>query len=284
MEADIAFPCASGIAGFKGRFSQMSIPAEKVLECAKASGFDAELAVAAVLRGRGWGAASNVYYIDADENISRELDILAHKPFSDTKRVPPVSCWIYICAEVKRTKDPFIFFSDESQFADFGIGYGLLHTKHRVDRFVLPFQKIDEFCPVSGLDRLARSYISFKDGKSQQVRGGIISAFKGAMYQSERDPSRFSDASHDISFFIPLLVVDGPLWEVHHSDKSGDLVAKEVDEIIYYQNYLSPAYDRIQIRVAVVTMEALPKFLERMENWGESIRTALIEGSGKFAG
>lgn len=261
----------------------MPVPAEKVLERAKASGFDAELAVAAVLRARRWGATSNVYYIDADEDVSRELDILGHKPFYMTTEKPEIYCWLYICAEVKRTSDPFIFFSDKVQGTDFGIGYGLLHTKNRVDRFVLPYTKIDDFCPVSGQNRLARSYIAFKDGKAQQVRGGVISAFKGAMYQAGKEPSRYSDSSHDISFFVPLLVVDGPLWESYHNEDA-ELVAEEVDEIIYLQNYLSPAYNSVTTRVAVVTLKALPAFLERMERWGESIRAALIEGRGKFNG
>ena len=119
--------------------------------------------------------------------------------------------------------------------------------------------------------------MSAKDGGAQQIRSGVISAFKAAIHYTEECDERFDDNSRDISFFIPLLVVEGPIYECFLNDGSDKYEAQEVQQISLQQNYLSTDYGIVSNIVQVVSLEYLPEALVQYEHWGQDILTQLVE-------
>lgn len=93
----------------------MAVPPDKVIANALKSGFESELKVASILSGSGWVVDQSVYYIDRDEQIGRELDILSYRILDDTGEKPEVTCGINLCMEVKKTVDPFVILHKRRQ-------------------------------------------------------------------------------------------------------------------------------------------------------------------------
>lgn len=112
----------------------MSIPLEKIVEAAEKAGFVTELRAASVLTNAKWNASQNVYFIDKDEVKGRELDLRGYKMFSGTQEKPQVTCKISLCIEIKKTADPFIFYTNKRAKFDGSAGYGIFHWKNNVDR------------------------------------------------------------------------------------------------------------------------------------------------------
>jgi len=254
----------------------MPIPTEKIVDRAKASGFDAELQVASILLRSGWSARQSVYYIDKDERKGRELDIVAHRAFISIKSKPEITCRIFLCIEVKRTQEPFIFFTSTPSKFEGGTGYGLLNWRKDVQPPLLPFKAIEKDRPLGDAERLARSYISFKDAKEQHIRSGVISAFKGAVHASESADETYSDTSHDICFYIPIVVVDGPLYECFFPEETSELAANEIDRIVYMQNYLSENYGEVTCRVNIISLAALEELVADYKSWGERMLASMV--------
>lgn len=262
----------------------MPIPVEKIIERAKASGFDAELKVAAILRDAGWNVRQNVYYIDKDEKKGRELDISAYANFQQIDDKPETTCGLFLCVEVKRSADLFIFFTDAPSGFEPGTGYGILNWHKRIDRHVLSYNEIERRRPLRAVPRLARSYASFKDSKEQHIRSGVLSAFKGAVHMAENTDETYSDTSHDICFFLPIVVVDGPLYECHFVDGARELTAAPVDTAVYVQNYLSESYGDIASRVTVVTMPAFGALLAEYRLWGQDLLATMLANRDGYGG
>lgn len=93
----------------------------------------------------------------------------------------------------------------------------------------------------------------------------------------------YSELSHDVFFFLPILIVDGPVFECYFEKGSSDLKAGEVNELVFMQNYLSPSYGRVTTRVTVLTLSALAGSLVAYEQWGlhmiQTMRARLTEAS-----
>lgn len=260
----------------------MPIPIEKIVETAKKEGFESELKVASALSGSGWQVNQNVYYIDKDEERGRELDINSYMIFSDSSEKPAVTCQIYLLIEVKRTSDPFIFFTSQPSQYETGRGYGLQHWKSRVNRHVLSYHEIERARPYNNPLRLGRSYCSLKDTSGQKIRSGILSSVKGCVFYKDKCNEIHSEYSHDICFFIPVLVADGPLYECFFELGSPDLTATEVATIIFSQNYMSNNYGEISAHVNVVTLGAFPGFLTACQDWGKDMLSTMRQNCGSY--
>lgn len=246
----------------------MSIPLDKILEAAKRSGFDAELKVASALSAKRWTATQSVYYLDNDEKKGRELDCYAYRIFYERDTKPEVNCHINFCIEVKKTECPFMFFSSSPGVVEPGRGFATINWLNRIDNKILPYKSIERRKPLGDTERIARSYCSFKDNKTDQIKGGILSALKGALHYKTNCNERESDVSHDICFFVPMLVVDGEIYECYFETGSAELKAQRVETLVYMQHYLSEHYGKVSNRVVVTTLDHLPVLLEEYEDWG----------------
>ncbi|WP_430386118.1 hypothetical protein [Blastomonas fulva] len=259
----------------------MPIPAEKIIDFAERSGFVSELQVASILSAAGWQVDQSVYYIDKDEGVGRELDLYAYRIHSDTSEKPEVHCLINFCVEVKKTQDPFVFFSSKARNHEGGKGWSMFRWSHNVDSVALSYKDIERIKPMSSPTLLARSYAALKDGKTQQIRSGILSAVKAAIHYTEECDERWSDGSRDICFFLPIVVVDGELFECYFEKGNPDLQSRQVHSLVYMQNYISPHYGKISNSVYVFTKEGFAQVLKDYASWGEDMLATLQASRSK---
>lgn len=259
----------------------MPLPPEKIIELAETGGFGTELKVAWILRAADWSVNQNVYYIDKDEKKGRELDISAWRGFQHIESQPAVTCGIQLCVEVKRTREPFIFFTDPPGRFETGGGYGLCRWTHNMDRFVMSYGDIEAVRPLRKPTRLGRTYSALKEGKAQQIQSGVLSAVKAAIHFKETCEERYSDGSRDIVFFMPIMVVDGELHECF-LDEHGELTTQQVEEIVYRQNYLSEHYGSVSHHVYVMTLAAFEKRIAEFGVWGQHMADVMLANRDKL--
>lgn len=217
-----------------------------------------------------------VYYLDKDERKGRELDIYAYRIFSTTTDTRYLSCHIDFAVEVKASKEPVIFFSSPSSSYEGGKGYSLLHWKNNLDRHCLSYQDIEQFRPLSKTNRLARNFATAK-GSSSNILAGSLSAVKAAVSYQEQCNEKYDENSRDICFFVPILVIDGPIFECFMEPGSNKLGAEEVQELVLMQHYISDAYGSLSCRVHVCTMAALAGVLLSYAEWGERLIDVMSE-------
>lgn len=249
----------------------MSEITDHILSVAKSSGFDTELKVAAILRSERWSVSQSVYYIDKDEDKGRELDALAYFGSRYTKDGEEVTCNIHLCIEVKKSAHPFIFFSNSPREYEGGTGYSMLKWMQGINNSILPYRNFVAKQPLIRPERICRSYTLSKGGGESQIKSGIISAFKAAVHWSETTEEPYNDTSKDLSLFIPILVVDAPLYECYFPDDSSELAAKKTSHLVYLQHYHSKKYKEISTRVNVVSLDYLPSLLQSYKAWSQNI-------------
>lgn len=261
----------------------MPIPLEKIVEAAGKAGFATELRAAAILENADWRPRQSVYFIDKDEGKGRELDIRAYKIFPSVNEKPEVTCMLTLCIEIKKTADPFIFYTSKKGEIEGSSGYGIFHWKNNVNRFILSYKDIEKKRPMAGVQRIARSYSCFKNGQTQHIQSGVISAFKAAIHERDICDEVYSDLSGDICFFLPIMVVDGPLYECFFEQDKDTLTAVEVDEVVYLQNYHSENYGRVSNYVPVMNIATFSKRLSEFTAWGEHMLAVMAHNRAKVA-
>lgn len=255
----------------------MPIPPERIIELAASFGFDSELRVAAAARKAGMAVSESVYFIDKDEGKGRELDLRAYLGSFEYFKEPVVSCAIHLCIEVKKTREPFIFFTSERGFVERGEGFAMMLWLHNIDDHLISADEIDEPRPGAGAPRLARSYVGAKGSGVQQIQSGVLSAVKAALHFRDRCREHLDENSRNIDIFVPILVVDGPIAECHIDPDSGELCASEVDEIVYLQNYLSESYGDVGQQVQVYTLRRFEEVAPAYRDWAASIMNVLAK-------
>ena len=124
--------------------------------------------------------------------------------------------------EVKKSEEkPWVVFSSPlDPFLGLGGGYGLLHHGHNVDSGILPYEAIMRKHPAQGASRLGRSlYVAFSAGETNpSAFGAIVSASKAAYAAHEKAAQcreEWSEDSVDITFYTPVVVVEGKLFECY---------------------------------------------------------------------
>lgn len=259
----------------------MPIPLEKIVDAAEKAGFKTELKAASIVANAKWKANQNVYFIDKDEGKGRELDLRAYRIFSSTDEKPEVRCMITLCVEIKKTADPFIFYTSKKGRHDGSSGYGIFNWHKNVSRFVLSYNDIEEKRPLKNVERLARSYSCFKSGQTQHIQAGVISAFKAAIHERDNCNEVYSDLSGDLCFFIPVMVVDGPLYECFFEHGEDTLTAREIDEVVYLQNYHSENYGRVSNNVLVMNLTTLGRRIPEFTAWGEHMLSVMARNRAK---
>lgn len=255
----------------------MPIPPEKIIQLAQKSGFDAELRAASIARKAGFSVRQSIYFNDKDEGKGRELDLQATTVAHNTHTDPKIWCSVELSIEVKKTQEPFIFFTSVRETVERGEGYAMIRFTHNVDNKVLPVGRLDSRKPLSRPVRLARTYVGAKNGGQSQIFSGVISAVKAALHSQETCEEVYNDTSRDIVLFVPMMVVDGPICEVYLDEDSGELKASEVDEVVYVQNYMSENYGEVTSQVVVVTMDRFERILPAYAAWATSVKEHLFQ-------
>ena len=241
----------------EGMISKISNEIEK-------TGFPLELRVAELLTKRKYHVAHSLYYIDEDENKSREVDLRAlHN--TEIKNLDGKTCFIRNCLLIeckKTTNKPWIFLSSSksSYDPDFYDLPSIPEVNILSSDEWYQFEKIHPFCmyEVSG-----RSYFqAFKNNEnSEMIFKALTTAVKATLHNMK---SGFGRVKNDLCFYYPMVILDGDIYQAVLIN--GQITVQQVNSVLVSFLYKSPIYEKSRgFAIPVINEEVLPVFIDRLE-------------------
>jgi hypothetical protein len=241
---------------------------EKVASWIEAQGYPLEMQVAEYVRAsRGWWDHGRTY-VDPETGKTREVDVMAIFDAGQGTRSS-----VQLVVECKHTRDkPWVVFTtDNHVLSPFGYLSGLPHTQaadsvlDRLDAKQTAARRTTFAQPEREGFRLVKAFSPAQDTAYQAV-GTLMN---GCRSLAELMGSR-SD-SHIL--FVPVLVLDGPLFECSLPPDEASSVTREVPSATLVQ----PVGDGGRMPIKVITIDALPAYLDAVGQdaawWGELMTT-----------
>ncbi|MGE5474886.1 MAG: hypothetical protein ACM3UU_11770 [Ignavibacteriales bacterium] len=238
---------------------------KKVIDETEKTGFPLELKVADVLENRGFYVAHSLYYVDEEENKSREVDIRALKNYivEDSNQGNPLKMVRYcLLIECKKSENkPWVFLSSKrrSYDADF---YNVPYLPNRDFMQMEDYDKVELVHPFSEYSVMGKSYFeAFKNNEtSEMIFKALTTTVKATLYTMKKE---FGTSNQDICFYYPIIVFDGRLFEGTLNNGSFDM--KEVDSVLVSFLYESSIYKEGHFAVPVIKESALNSFLDKLD-------------------
>jgi hypothetical protein len=258
----------------------MSDLIDKIKNNIKQSGFLTELKVAQILKSKTWKLSFNQSYQDFDENKSREIDIVAYKVYNDLDIEFQMVINLYI--EVKREIDhPWVVFMTEWDHQWPTYGWSILHCGegyHKGRSTVFSPKDLDTSLLIRSDRKFGTAfYEAFKKTESYpKIFKAIIGASKAAYFGKETWGEHPDNLKFDpkkgvvIEFMIPLVFVEGQLFEVHLDNH--DLDIRSSTWLPIKLNYSSPRYVKenrhdLTFYPFISKVDGLSIFLDIIEQW-----------------
>ncbi|MFZ5643495.1 MAG: hypothetical protein ACOY46_07885 [Bacillota bacterium] len=235
---------------------------KKVIQEIEKTGFPLEMRVAEMLRMRGYLVTHSLYYIDEDENKSREVDLRAINNYEfvvDEDSYYVRNCLLIECK--KSESRPWVILSSQKEVYD--LSYETvphLPSRRFIDRS--DYDILEEIHPFGKYLLRGRSYFeAFKSNESgEMIFKAITTAVKATLYTMKK---RFAAGDNSICFYYPIIVFDGVLYQATLCD--GKISTEEVDSLLLTFLYESSPYINGQFTVPILKEKALPMFLEGLE-------------------
>lgn len=276
---------------------------EKIKKDIEKTGFITELKVVSALIKRGWSTQHGTTYEDKDENRNREIDVVASKV--TYVRDLDLRITISLVVEIKKSERPWIIFTTRPDFPM--IGWRILHKATNIRKWELDAEMenggyFSTYLDASYITNSSIREHAFRVGKAfhelekspndkSKIYEALICASKASHYfknrYNESGPIKFDPNQEvDIQFFLPTVILDGLLFEVHIAD-DGELCINEKDFIPVEMNYSSPAYRQgtwdAEFFPDVIRFDHLNQHLDALEGWAQSM-TKLISQKLKTMG
>lgn len=255
----------------------MSDIKEKLIEDILKTGFPSELKAREIIESEDWHIYGSTYFIDQDEEKGREIDIQCHTSIqSDNKDEPHISVWTMLSIEVKKSTKPWVIFSSKRGKWEVGIpsGFGLPHYSHNISNKILSYQdimqKFPSFLETENIGRTA--YVAFTKEENPKIFSSILSSIKANIdwhKTTENVGEDYSKTSIDLVFFMPVIVLEGKLFEANLIES--EMKVEEVSSFPLAFHYASPNYKPEPHLIDIVTMEALPEYLQSQKDWISNI-------------
>lgn len=266
----------------------------RILADIKKTGFVSELNAASIFLKNNWKVSHNSSYLDKDQEKSREIDLTAQKfDFEPKFRFRQE---FYIAVEIKSSERPWVVFAssktDDSisskDWENLFAAENLLIWRH------LNTEEIKNGYMRASYDKVGTAFHEVFKSPSQpsQIFEAVISACKAVTFMKDSfEEVRGITSAENISYnpkeyhflgiFMPLIVVDGELYEAHLDDK-GELVLEEKDFIPLRFAYSSPKYRRqfqssseslnyLTFFPDIVTQRGLNSYLQKLDFWREVV-------------
>jgi len=264
---------------------------KKILEDIQKTGFVTELKVVSLLIEKGWSTEHSTTYEDKDENISREIDILASK-VTYIKQLG-FRLTFYLVIETKKTDRPWIVFTTSKKFPE--LGWRIMHRTDNIHKWnpVPEMESGGFYSSIFDLDclegnprnthlRIGKAFHEL--GKSpkdkSQIYEGLITCGKAARYfkdkyQLEKEITDFMpEEETDVAIYLPTVVLDGLLYEVYNDEK-GEITIHEETFIPIEMKYSSPHYRQgdwdLDLHPDIVSFKYLSDHLDELDKWKSSM-------------
>jgi len=267
-----------------------------VIDRLKGAGLEAELRVLQAIRTRkGWFASGCPQYLDRDdEDKLREYDALAEFRLAVDvgDNGDGVAVEALLAIEVKRSnKDPWVvlrrgssgFFNDEREALT---AFRVFNP--RENRFLGVRKAPGRTYIEIGQQSLRGRRLAWEEGyglrelKGKADSGGnrgfsaLVSACKAAESVAElHERCWMQGASWNFSYVTPVVVLDAQLFAVG-IDRQGELAVQRAPYSTVRFHFQSKCNSREVYLVDVVTLEALPRYLENVEAGVPKVADALV--------
>jgi hypothetical protein len=234
------------------------------------TGFPLELRAASYLRERGYHVATNIYFVDKDEEKGREVDIRALKnDFLDTRRVVR-HCLLIECK--KSSSRPWVFFTSEVASYDQNVTDILCHGidySHWL-RTMTEAREMQERHPWFREPERGRSFFEpFSSGgtdTNQTINKAILGAIKACIEAHQTNFASDYVGVRNATFYYPIVVFDGELFTANLS--GGDLVVRPTDSVLVSAHYRSAKYpDDQKHTVLIVRESAFNLAVQGLDEW-----------------
>jgi hypothetical protein len=222
---------------------------DKYIENIRKTGFDLEFRTSQALRDQGWSVINNKYYIDDQQPIVREIDLVAYK----VRQIRHFLIYTTLIISCKKSdQNLWAMLSKEIDLKDPNIDWRPLHiwSNDRVieymitqidfkDRYFRAVAKGSTTSAVRSPDYhvFAFQEMNIESGKPQNDRPifeSITSLMKAQAYELEALPQRRKNAA--IYQFNLISVVDTQLIRIHFTPSGTEAIS--VDDVDYIANYI----------------------------------------------
>ncbi|MBS1924971.1 MAG: hypothetical protein JST57_03140 [Bacteroidetes bacterium] len=260
---------------------------EKILEDIEKTDFVTELKTVSILIKNKWSATHGATYEDKDENRNREIDIVASKANYVSELGFRLA--FYLVIEVKKSTQPWIVFTTTSSSG--GLGWRIMHRCYNCYKWQASGNFVEGGYRKSILDvdcirknsirentlRVGKAFHELEKTPTDKskIYEALICSGKAAHYLkniSEEEPLKDFDIHKevDIEIYLPIVVLDGLLFEVF-TNHSGGIAVQEKDFIPVEMSYSSPKYRKdnwdTDFFPDIVRFDYLSKHLENIEKW-----------------
>jgi len=221
---------------------------EKIKKIILESGYLEEQKVAIEFDKNGFYAGANYAFEDQDTGKSREIDLIATK-YSDFQ-FGKTGFYFYVYAEVKKRKNPLIFFERKPEIHQNYVGMIPVVATHPFFSYIDQFLDISKYLNFEALHhQCSLKYIStqfceisYKDkAEHSNIYESIILPLLKCIISEINDiqnrTSVFNplDPVYFLSIFLPVVIVSGPLYGY---DVNLDKLERK-KHIIYRRHYSS---------------------------------------------
>ncbi|HZG41734.1 MAG TPA: hypothetical protein VEY93_02145 [Longimicrobium sp.] len=268
---------------------------EKIKKDLEKSGFGSEMLAIRTFLRRGWECSGGPSFVDRDQNQSREFDILAHQYAIHPQAHRFICVFTDVAAEVKKSERPWVVFrhapnSEEDLYH--GWTEVLNYSKNLPGSSLMYGDILDDWSLTNRQGWKGYAvHESFKNpDQPSRWYAAAVAACKAAHHQLDIN---YSDADNDgtgsseehppIAHFVqPLVILDGLLFVAEISD-SGELLVAQATMASVDFPFSSAAYEAETYRMPLVTLEALPEYLELIEQRANAFLATILEAAGILA-
>lgn len=243
----------------------------------KGSGFPLEIETGSFLSNRGWNVAHQALFRDADENKSRNIDIIARKlverPFGRFSRLN----YTLIC-ECKKSEKPWVFYAPPTTVLK-EKGLALLTFLKIVSKPAIPVPGPSfyhtHYVAEGPLDRIGQAHhVPFtKPGQSKsngydQVYSATSQVLKAMLFNlgNLRKILREPSAPTAMMILYPLIVLDGKMFQYTVNEVGGPSL-EGTDYVKYKTSYLGSFefVEEEEFLIDIITRSFLPGYIDLVD-------------------
>ena len=259
----------------------------RIADDLRKAGFESEMLAIEEFARRGWQCEGSVGYRDRDQDVSRELDLLAHFGLSRARAAGgSVQCAIRIVGEVKKAERPWVALRERplenEELIDgwTNLTYGVNLPS---DQFALA-DKLSEHSLLQRNGWRARGiHESFKHPSAAAASyGACVAVCKAAESALEAEETSFTplrSAFGDAVFFTllkPVIILDGILVAATLATDASIQIEETSAAVLRFQ-FRTAHYTRQNYTIDVVTLSYLPEYLALTEQRVRNFLNALAE-------
>lgn len=249
----------------------MSELIKKIVDDMQQTGFPLELRVARMFGSRDYYVATNVYFVDKDEEKGREIDMrtLKNAFFKVRGRTAVVRhCLLIECK--KSASHPWIFCVSPDASYDPTFTNVLSNGVHVRGSGWFEFGQRH---PWFGQRDRGRSFFeAFTKGNDRSIQQAILASIKACIEAWESKFAGEYEEIYNAIFYYPVVIVDGELFVAHLEGSA--LSVEPADQVVVSVHYRSPRYQRDYKNteydsqtVLVVRESFLPKAVDALDEW-----------------